>query len=205
MVVKSREVDAPHLDLGYLAFFLGLRVNQLVLEQMHAAGFDNVRESHGYVIQRLIEEERTITELARRMEVTQQAASKFVAELVVLGTALACGGPVPLVLARLALAGGRPGEAAARCETALADAEATGLVGWVGPLALALAEARHAAGDVAAAAAAAKRAIEVARRLGQAGVVDAAARLRRPLRAIEGGRRGAAGQARRPRIARADP
>jgi len=135
----------------------------------------------------------------------ERALAPFAAELVVLGTALACGGPVPLVLARLALAGGRPGEAAARCETALADAEATGLVGWVGPLALALAEARHAAGDVAAAAAAAKRAIEVARRLGQAGVVDAAARLRRPLRAIEGGRRGAAGQARRPRIARADP
>jgi len=136
----------------------------------------------------------------------ERALAPFTREQVVLGTALACGGPVRLVLARLALAGGRPEEAAAGCEAALAEAEATGLGGWIAPVALALAEARHAAGDGAAAAIAARQAIDVARRLGQAGVVDAAARLRRPLRAIAGGRRGAvAGQARRPRIARADP
>lgn len=85
MVVKSRGTGAPTLDLGYLALFLGLRVNQLVKERLHAAGFHNVRESHGYVIQHLIEAERSITELARRMEVTQQAASKAVAELAGLG------------------------------------------------------------------------------------------------------------------------
>ncbi|HEY7070991.1 MAG TPA: BTAD domain-containing putative transcriptional regulator [Acidimicrobiales bacterium] len=136
---------------------------------------------------------------------TERALAPFAREQVVLGTALACGGPVRLVLARLALAGGRPEEAAARCEAALAEAEATGLGGWIAPVALALAEARHAAGDGVAAAAAAQQAMDVARRLGQAGVVDAAARLRRPLRAIAGGRRAAAGQARRPRIARADP
>ena len=45
------------------------------------AGFEGVRESHGYVIRHLIEAERTVTELATRMEVTQQAASKVVAEL----------------------------------------------------------------------------------------------------------------------------
>jgi DNA-binding MarR family transcriptional regulator len=44
-----------------------------------------VRESYGYVIPHLIESERTITELAKRMEVTQQAASKIVAELIHLG------------------------------------------------------------------------------------------------------------------------
>jgi len=81
MVVKSRGVSPPTLDLGYLALFLGLRVNQLVKERLHASGFHNVRESHGYVIQHLIEAERSVTELAKRMEVTQQAASKVVAEL----------------------------------------------------------------------------------------------------------------------------
>src|SRR5579862_7093124 len=85
MVVKSSRVDFSALDLGHLGFFLGLRVNELVMKKMTAAGFKSVRESHGYVIQHLIESERSITELARRMEVTQQAASKTVAELVRLG------------------------------------------------------------------------------------------------------------------------
>ncbi len=75
MVVKSS------LDLGHLALFLGLRVNQLVLERLAEAGLTGARESHGYLIQHLIESERSITELAARMEVTQQAASKMVAEL----------------------------------------------------------------------------------------------------------------------------
>jgi DNA-binding MarR family transcriptional regulator len=85
MVVKSRRVDSSALDLGHLGFFLGLRVNEFVMRKMTAAGFKSVRESHGYVIQHLIESERSISELARRMEVTQQAASKTVAELIQLG------------------------------------------------------------------------------------------------------------------------
>lgn len=85
MVVQSSPVELKQLDLGYLALFLGSRVNEIVLEQMARAGFGNVRESHGYVIQHLIECERSITELAERMGVSQQAASKAVAELVALG------------------------------------------------------------------------------------------------------------------------
>lgn len=85
MVVKSRPAAPPKLDLAYLGYFLGLRVNQLVMERMDAAGFQDVRESHGFVIQHLIERERSITELAQRMDVTQQAASKAVSELAELG------------------------------------------------------------------------------------------------------------------------
>ena len=86
MVVKSTEAATPRkLELPYLGFFLGLRVNELVMERAWNAGFHGVRESHGYVIQHLIETDRTITELARRMEITQQAASKIVAELIRLG------------------------------------------------------------------------------------------------------------------------
>jgi DNA-binding MarR family transcriptional regulator len=71
--------------LGYLAFFLGSRVNELVLARLAKGGFPRLRESHGYLVQHLIESERSITELAERMEVTQQAASKVVAELARLG------------------------------------------------------------------------------------------------------------------------
>jgi DNA-binding MarR family transcriptional regulator len=85
MVVKSSKVDFTDLDLGYLALFTGMRVNEIVVRRLKKGGKGEVRESHGYVIQHLIESERSITELARRMEVTQQAASKSVAELVRLG------------------------------------------------------------------------------------------------------------------------
>jgi len=82
MVVQSTISDLSQLDLGHLALFLGLRVNELVVARMTRAGFKNVRESHGYVIQHLIESDRSITELAHRMGVSQQMASKAVAELV---------------------------------------------------------------------------------------------------------------------------
>jgi DNA-binding MarR family transcriptional regulator len=85
MVVKSRAVELEQLDLGYLALFFGLRVNEMVKERAAAAGFPDLRDSHGYLIQHLIESGRSISELARRMEVTQQAASKAVAELAGLG------------------------------------------------------------------------------------------------------------------------
>src|SRR5215470_8680974 len=87
MVVKltngdRARVDPSRLDLAYLGFFLGLRVSELVLEKGVAAGLRGMRESHGYVVQHLIESDRSITELARRMNVSQQAASKSIAELV---------------------------------------------------------------------------------------------------------------------------
>lgn len=69
------------LDTAYLAFFVGLRVNALVTEALHANGYTDVREADGYLVQHLVEGPRTITELARRMGVTQQAASKAVADL----------------------------------------------------------------------------------------------------------------------------
>jgi DNA-binding MarR family transcriptional regulator len=87
MVVRSTtaddraRVDPARLDVAHLGFFLGLRVNELVFEKGVAAGFRGMRERHGYIVQHLIESERSITELARRMNVSQQAASKSIAEL----------------------------------------------------------------------------------------------------------------------------
>src|SRR5262245_3908345 len=60
-------IDPSALPLTHLAMFLGLRVNELIVERGRAAGFRQFRESHGFVIQHLIESERTITELANRM------------------------------------------------------------------------------------------------------------------------------------------
>jgi DNA-binding MarR family transcriptional regulator len=78
-------VDPAALDLGYLALFVGMRVNDLVLDRLHAGGFADARIAHGYVFQHLIEGPRSITELAKLLGVTQQAASKSVADLVARG------------------------------------------------------------------------------------------------------------------------
>ncbi|GAA2869109.1 MarR family winged helix-turn-helix transcriptional regulator [Nonomuraea rubra] len=74
-------VEPRDLDLGTLALFVGSAAASAVQEELAAQGFTGLRVSHGYVFQHLVEEPRTIGELAVRMEVTQQAASKVVAEL----------------------------------------------------------------------------------------------------------------------------
>jgi DNA-binding MarR family transcriptional regulator len=93
MVVEqaTREKDdlLMALGLGYLGQFLGRRVNELVLANGKLKNFTQMRTSHGYVIQHLVETDhpvsRTGSDLARRMGVSQQAASKAIAELVRLG------------------------------------------------------------------------------------------------------------------------
>jgi len=79
------EVNVEDLDLGYLALFVGMRVNERVQEELEAAGFAGVRQAHGYVFQHLLGGARSISELAGLLGVTQQAASKTVAELERLG------------------------------------------------------------------------------------------------------------------------
>lgn len=78
-------VDLASLDLGYLGQFVGQRINELVLEKLADEGFGDLRTSHGYVVQHLIGGSRTITALAELLGVTQQAASKTIAELLDLG------------------------------------------------------------------------------------------------------------------------
>jgi len=86
MVVKFKgPIKISRLDIACLGFFLGLRVNELVRLRMERAGFKRVQDSYGYLIQHLIQSDRTITELAERMEITHQAVSKTVAELIALG------------------------------------------------------------------------------------------------------------------------
>jgi DNA-binding MarR family transcriptional regulator len=82
---EGSEVRLEELDLGYLALFVGMWVNERVLEGIHAVGFMGLRHAHGYVFQHLLGGPRSISELATLLEVTQQAASKTVAELEKLG------------------------------------------------------------------------------------------------------------------------
>ena len=82
--------DAPDLDPGALdvvlaSLFAGLALNEQVTRRLHALGFADVRFSHGFVFQHLVLGPLPVGELARRMEVSQQAASKAAAELERLG------------------------------------------------------------------------------------------------------------------------
>lgn len=79
------EVSLDELALTYLAQFVGQQANDSVLASLHAEGFEGLRTSHGYVFQHLTGGTRRVTEIARLMGVTQQAASKIVSELVSLG------------------------------------------------------------------------------------------------------------------------
>jgi DNA-binding MarR family transcriptional regulator len=62
-------------------------LNRVVIERLAARGFDGVKVSHGYVVQRLLVDEPTVVELAGALGMTQQGASKQVADLERLGYA----------------------------------------------------------------------------------------------------------------------
>ncbi|GGW67348.1 MarR family winged helix-turn-helix transcriptional regulator [Streptomyces xantholiticus] len=78
-------LDPQQLDTGTLALFVGHAAANLVQEQLAKEGFADLRFSHGYVFQHLIDDEPTVGELAAHLAMTQQGASKAVAELERLG------------------------------------------------------------------------------------------------------------------------
>lgn len=73
------------LDLVTAVHLGGLALVAASLHRLHAAGFPDLRTSHGFVIQHVVDGPRPAGEIARRMGVTQQGASKAVGELVRLG------------------------------------------------------------------------------------------------------------------------
>lgn len=87
MVVNIRFVvmEPIDLDLPSLTALTGSGVVRAIIERMDAAGFAGIKPSHGYVIQRLVEDEPTITALAASLGMTQQGASKQVRDLELLG------------------------------------------------------------------------------------------------------------------------
>jgi DNA-binding MarR family transcriptional regulator len=81
----AADFDPQQLDVVLATLFAGLALNEQVTERLHAAGFADLRFSHGFVFQHLVPGPLPVGELARRMGVTQQAASKAAAELERLG------------------------------------------------------------------------------------------------------------------------
>jgi len=80
-------MELDDLDLPILASLAGSGIGELTLRHLAEAGFEGVRPSHGYVIQQLVEGSPTIGELASALGMTQQGASKQVADLERLGYA----------------------------------------------------------------------------------------------------------------------
>ncbi len=81
----EQNLDLSSLDLGHLALFVGYGYADAVKRELEREGFEGLTFSHGFVFQHLLERERTIGELSARLGVTQQAASKVIAELLRLG------------------------------------------------------------------------------------------------------------------------
>jgi len=74
-------VDIRNLDFGTLCYLVGQGFNNEVLDRLKSEGFADVKVSFGYVVQHLLDGDKTVTQLAVRMGVTQQAASKRVREM----------------------------------------------------------------------------------------------------------------------------
>jgi DNA-binding MarR family transcriptional regulator len=68
-----------------LAQLAGQVLTSAVLRRLDGAGFGDLRTSHGFVFQHLVDGPRTIGELAGALGVTPQAASLAVVELEALG------------------------------------------------------------------------------------------------------------------------
>lgn len=77
----SGTVELDTLDVTLLALFAGWAAAEDVRQRLESRGFEGIRFGDGLIFQHLVGADRTITELATRMEVTQQAASKAVADL----------------------------------------------------------------------------------------------------------------------------
>jgi DNA-binding MarR family transcriptional regulator len=82
---EERPVEESDLDLSLAALFAGYALTDDVQRRLHAAGFEGLRFSHGFLIQHVVEAARTVGELASLMGVSQQAVSKTVGELEGLG------------------------------------------------------------------------------------------------------------------------
>ena len=74
-------IDVRTLGALHLAQFVGVYANHRILADMKRAGFGDLRESHGYLVQHLLRGPHSVGQLSKLLGVTQQAVSKTVAEL----------------------------------------------------------------------------------------------------------------------------
>src|SRR5690606_34201186 len=104
------EVDPTALDLATLSWLAGSAANEHLLAAIRKAGHPDLRISHGYVFQMLIGGPTSISALAEQLGMTQQGASKVVAELTALGYLTAQPSPLDRRIRQIALS--RRGEGA---------------------------------------------------------------------------------------------
>ncbi|WP_410592094.1 MarR family winged helix-turn-helix transcriptional regulator [Amycolatopsis sp. lyj-23] len=74
-------VESTSLDLSLTALFAGWAMTDEVQRRLAARGFGGLRFNDGVVFQHVLAAPLSVTALAERMGVTQQAASKAVADL----------------------------------------------------------------------------------------------------------------------------
>jgi DNA-binding MarR family transcriptional regulator len=79
-MARPRAVD-PTADVGLLSLAVAGGLAARIRARIVADGFDDVRESWGYVVQGLLAGDTTATALASRLSVSAQAVSKTVSEM----------------------------------------------------------------------------------------------------------------------------
>jgi DNA-binding MarR family transcriptional regulator len=77
----TEEFEPAAADLSLAALFAGWAMADELQRRLGAEGFGDVRFGDGFVFQHLIGGPRTIGSLAERLDITQQAVSKSVADL----------------------------------------------------------------------------------------------------------------------------
>jgi DNA-binding MarR family transcriptional regulator len=77
----SGSLDLTNADLSLASLFAGWAMADAIQARLAADGFDDLRFADGVVFQHLVERQVTVSALADRLGVTQQAASKAVADL----------------------------------------------------------------------------------------------------------------------------
>jgi DNA-binding MarR family transcriptional regulator len=79
--MSESSFDPRAADLSLAALFAGWAMADEIARRLAAAGYDDIRFADGVVFQHLVAAAMPITALAARLGVTQQAASKTVADL----------------------------------------------------------------------------------------------------------------------------
>jgi DNA-binding MarR family transcriptional regulator len=127
---EPQPLDPQSLELSLAAQFAAWAMLDEVSARLAAEGYGDTRSADGVVIQHLVDGPRSVTDLAGRMGVTQQAASKAVADLEARGYVARRPDPDDRRARRVTLTErGRSVVAAARRHRADVDAEVAAHVG----------------------------------------------------------------------------
>jgi DNA-binding MarR family transcriptional regulator len=117
-------MSSVDLDLPLASLFAGWAMADELQRRLAAGGMEDLRFADGVVFQHLVEGPRSVSSLAERLEVSQQAASKAVADLERRGYLSRAADPDDARAKRVALtARGRAAIEAGRVHRAAIEAE----------------------------------------------------------------------------------